>query len=97
MSRPDPADPADPAGTEPDDKLERVAERLRTLRRRLTGEPVDVDAWELDLYSYDESLVVAADLLEVPVPPGARGEMGAEARTAIEEGLTAAGLDLEGD
>jgi len=78
----------------PDDKLERLAERLRTLRRRLTSDAADVDAWELDLYSYDESLVVAADLLEVPVPSGARDEMGAEARTAIEEGLIAAGLDL---
>ena len=103
MSLPDPADaaglrgPNAQDGIEPDDRLERVAERLRTLRRRLTAEPADVDAWELDLYSYDESLVVAADLLEVPVPPGARDEMGTEARTAIEEGLTAAGLDLAGE
>lgn len=83
--------------TEPDDRLERLAERLRTMRRRLTGEPADVDGWELDLYSYDETLVVAADLLDVPVPPGARDEMGAGARAELEEGLTAAGLDLCGD
>ncbi len=80
-----------------DDKLERVAERLRALRRRLTGEPADVDSWELDLYSYDETLVVAADLLDVPVPSGARDEMGPEARTALEHALTAAGVDLRGD
>ncbi len=80
-----------------DDKLERVAERLRALRRRLTDEPADVDAWELDLYSYDETLVVAADLLDVPVPPGARDEMGPEARTALERALTAAGVDLRDD
>ena len=80
-----------------DDKRERLAERLRTLRRRLTGEPTDVDAWELDLYSYDETLVVAADLLDVPVPPGARDEMGPDARTALEDGLAAAGLDLSTD
>jgi len=80
--------------TADDDKLERLAERLRTLRRRLTGEPPDVDTWELDLYSYDETLVVAADLLDVPVPPGARDEMGPEARAALEEGLATAGLDF---
>jgi len=76
------------------DKAARLGERLRTLRRRLAGEQADVDAWELDLYSYDETLVVAADLLDVPVPSGARDEMGAEARAALESGLTAAGLDL---
>ena len=80
-----------------DDKLERLAERLRTLRRRLTGEPADVDAWELDLYSYDETLVVAADLLDVPVPPGARDEMGPEARAALEQALAGAGLDFHRD
>lgn len=83
--------------SEPDDKLERLVGRLRTLRRRLAGEPADFDAWELDLYSYDDTLVVAADLLEVPVPSGARDEMGAEARAAIEAGLTAAGLDLDAE
>jgi hypothetical protein len=78
-----------------EEKLERLAERLRTLRRRLR-QPADVDAWELDLYSYDETLVVAADLLDVPVPPGARDEMGPEARAALEEALTAAGVELDG-
>ena len=77
-----------------DDKRERLAERLRTLRHRLSGEPADVDAWELDLYSYDETLVVAADLLDVPVLPGARDEMGPDARAALEDGLSRAGLDL---
>ncbi len=80
-----------------DDKLERLSDRLRTLRRRLGAETADVDAWELDLYSYDETLVVAADLLDVPVPAGARDEMGPDARTAIEQGLVAAGVDLDGD
>ncbi len=78
-----------------DDKLGRLAERLRTLRRRLAGDPADVDAWELDLYSYDETLVVTADLLDVPVPAGAREEMGPEARTALEQALAAAGVDLD--
>lgn len=78
-----------------DDKLERLTERLRTLRLRLAGEADDVDAWELDLYAYDETLVVTADLLDVPVPPGARDEMGPDARAALEEGLAAAGVDLD--
>ena len=50
--------------------------------------------WELDLYSYDESLVVAADLLDVDVPKGARDEMSAEQRQVLEERLAAAGIDV---
>lgn len=77
-----------------DDKRERLTERLRDLRRRLDQPPADPDVWELDLYSYDESLVVAADLLDVEVPKGARDEMSAEQRQVIEERLAAAGLDV---
>ncbi len=80
-----------------DDKRDRLTERLRDLRRRLDQPPVDPDVWELDLYSYDESLVVAADLLDVEVPKGARDEMSAEQRTFIEEGLAAAGLDVRAE
>ncbi len=77
-----------------DDKLERLTERLRDLRRRLDAPPADQDAWELDLYSYDDALIVAADLLDVEVPKGARGEMGEEHRGILEERLAAAGLDV---
>jgi hypothetical protein len=55
-----------------------------------------VDTWELDLYSYDESLIVAADLLDVEVPKGARDEMSGEQRTVLEGRLAAAGLDVRG-
>ena len=79
-----------------DDKRERLTERLRDLRRRLDQPPTDPDVWELDLYSYDESLVVAADLLDVEIPKGARDEMSAEQRQVIEERLAAAGLDVRG-
>jgi hypothetical protein len=79
-----------------DDKRERLTERLRDLRRRLDQPPVDPDVWELDLYSYDESLIVAADLLDVEIPKGARDEMSAEQRTVIEERLAGAGLDVRG-
>lgn len=76
------------------DKRERLTARLRDLRRRLDQPPTDPDVWELDLYSYDESLIVAADLLDVEIPKGARDEMSAEQRQVIEERLAAAGLDV---
>ncbi len=79
---------------EPGDKRERLTERLRDLRRRLDQPPTDPDVWELDLYSYDESLIVAADLLDVEIPKGARDEMSAEQRQVVEERLAAAGLDV---
>lgn len=78
------------------EKRERLTERLRDLRRRLDVPGEDADAFELDLYSYDESLVVAADLLDVEVPKGARDEMSAEQRQVIEDRLAAAGLDVRG-
>ena len=73
-----------------------MTERLRELRRRLDQPVDDIDLWELDLYSYDESLVVAADLLDVEVPKGARDEMSAEHRRVLEDRLKDAGLDVRG-
>ncbi len=64
------------------------------LRVRLDAPATDPDAFELDLYSYDESLIVAADLLDVDVPKGARGEMSAEQRAVLEARLAGAGLDV---
>ena len=78
------------------EKRDRLAERLQDLRRRLDAPSDDQDVFELDLYSYDESLIVAADLLDVEVPKGARGEMSAEQRAALEERLAAAGMDVRG-
>jgi hypothetical protein len=77
-----------------DDKRDRLADRLRDLRRRLDAPAEDQDLFELDLYSYDESLIVAADLLDVEVPKGARGEMTAEHRAVLEERLAAGGIDV---
>jgi hypothetical protein len=79
-----------------DDKRERLLERLRELRRRLDLPQDDVDVFELDLYSYDESLITAADLLDVEVPKGARDEMSAEQRQVLEERMAAAGMDVRG-
>ena len=78
------------------EKRARLVERLRDLRRRLDAPQDDVDLFELDLYSYDESLVTAADLLDVEVPKGARTEMSAEQRAVLEERLAAAGIDVRG-
>jgi len=55
-----------------------------------------MDVFELDLYSYDESLVTAADLLDVEVPKGARDEMSAEQRAVLEARLAGAGMDVRG-
>jgi hypothetical protein len=77
-----------------DDKRDRLAERLQDLRRRLDAPAEDQDLFELDLYSYDESLIVAADLLDVEVPKGARGEMTAEHRAELEQRLATAGIDV---
>ncbi len=77
-----------------DDKRQRLTQRLRDLRRRLDAGPENPDVWELDLYSYDDALIVAADLLDVEVPKGARGEMTSEHRQVLEERLAAAGMDV---
>ena len=79
-----------------DDKRDRLAERLQDLRLRLDAPSDDQDLFELDLYSYDESLIVAADLLDVEVPKGARGEMSAEHRAQLEARLAASGIDVRG-
>ena len=69
---------------------------MRDLRRRLDAPAEDQDVFELDLYSYDESLIVAADLLDVEVPKGARDEMSAEQREVLEGRLAAAGIHVRG-
>ncbi len=38
--------------------------------------------------------MVAADLLDVEVPKGARGEMSAEQRAELEDRLAAAGINV---
>ena len=80
-----------------DDKRDRLTERLRDLRRRLDAPPENPDVWELDLYSYDESLIVAADLLDVEVPKGARDEMSPEQRSVLEARLAAGGIDVRAE
>lgn len=78
-----------------DDRVERITVLLRDLHRRLDAEPpLAADEWELVLYGYDDALVTAADLFDIPVPPAARDEMGPEDRAALEQALAGAGLDI---
>lgn len=86
-----------------DDRLARMGSLLRSLRRRLDGfeaadqlSDAEASAWELDLYAYDEALVIAADVLDVPVPDGAREDLTPEHRAVLEAGLAGAGLDVRG-
>ncbi|MFN2608512.1 MAG: hypothetical protein ABR511_11585 [Acidimicrobiales bacterium] len=77
-----------------DDRVGRIAEVLRDFHRRLSADPpLPPDQWELALYSYDDALVTAADLLDLDVPAAARDEMGPEDRAALEQALADAGLD----
>jgi hypothetical protein len=41
--------------------------------------------------------VTAADIVDVPVPPAARDEMGPAERSALEQALADAGLDIWSD
>lgn len=86
-----------------DDRLARMGPLLRSLRRRLDGfeamvEPSDADiaVWEVDLYAYDEALVIAADVLDVPIPEHVREELAPADRADLEAALADAGLDVRG-
>jgi len=91
-------------GFESDDRpgrIERLGELLREVRRRLEDyqeladpTPAQRDAWDADLYFYDDALVSVADLLDIDVPPAWRDDLTPEGRTEIEAAVTAAGLDL---
>lgn len=89
---------------ESDDRLARIGRLgalLRDVRRRLehyqdspAPSAAERAAWDADLYTYDDALVSVADLLDVDVPPGARDDLAPGDRAAIEDAVTAAGLDL---
>ncbi len=99
---PPPAESEDhPTPTEAEERVERLADLLRDLRRRLEGyqsivdpEPDDLATWDTVLYTYDDALVAIADLLDVEVPPGARDEMNVDQRSELEAALAGAGIDL---
>lgn len=89
------------AGGVADDRLVRMGELLRSLRRRLDDyealphpSPAEIDRWEIDLYAYDEALVTAADVLDVEVPLEAREDLTPDHRALLEDALAGVGLDV---
>lgn len=99
-------DEGDEQPIEPDDgvaRVDRLGSLLRDVRRRLehyqtlsAPSPADADAWDADLYTYDDALVSVADLLDVDVSPAARDELTPDDRSELEAAVVAAGLDLGG-
>ncbi len=97
--------PSEPEGqatpTEAEERVGRLTDLLRDLRRRLEGyqgivdpTPDDLATWDTVLYTYDDALVAIADLLDLEVPPEARDEMNVEQRSELEAALAGAGIDL---
>jgi hypothetical protein len=85
-------------------RVRRLAALLQERRRRLDhyaslDAPTSAErqAWDADLYTYDDALVSVADLLDVDVPPAARDDLTPDDRAALEQALAAAGLDVRAD
>jgi hypothetical protein len=85
-------------------RVERLAALLQERRRRLNRyaaltAPTEAErqAWDADLYTYDDALVSVADLLDVEIPPEARDDLTPDHRFEIEMALLEAGLDVGGD
>ncbi len=83
------------------DRTQRLGALLRERRRRLdhfaalpAPTHADQEAWDADLYTYDDALVSVADLLDVDVPAGARDDLTPEDRAELERALAEAGLDV---
>lgn len=92
---------SEPTSTEPEERVERLAELLRGLRRRLEDHQGlaelsadDLATLDTVLYMYDDALVALADLLDLEVPSAARDEMDAEQRSQLEAAVAGAGVDL---
>ncbi|CAN5135501.1 hypothetical protein BH24ACT1_BH24ACT1_08310 [soil metagenome] len=82
-------------------RIERLGVLLRDVHRRLehyrtlaSPSVDDLQAWDADLYTYDDALISVADLLDVDITPAARDDLTPEQRGDIEDAVTAAGLDL---
>jgi hypothetical protein len=85
-------------------RVERLAALLRERRRRLdryaalpAPTEAECQAWDADLYTYDDALVSVADLLDLEIPPEARDDLTPDHRFEIEMALLEAGLDVGGD
>lgn len=78
-------------------KIEDVSLGLRRLRRHLDAAGSEHPArWPAVLDGYDRLLLDAGQMLEIPTPSMARGRrlLTPEDRTALEQALAAAGLEV---
>ena len=77
--------------------IERLGADLRERRRRLVGyEQLTRGEWEADLVSYDDLLLQASTMLDLPLPARADPEtpLSPDQRAAVEQSLASAGLDV---
>jgi len=82
-------------------RIKRIAAELRMRRRRLATYrssppwPGKDHTQRFEQIRYDEYLVLAAEILEVPVPGGDAGrQLSPEGRAVLEDRLAHAGLDV---
>ena len=81
-------------------RIRRLATELRMRRRRLDAYrlapawPGKEPAWRSELIRYDHLLVLAAEMLELPVPDRPDWPLAPEVRAVIEDRLGGAGLDV---
>jgi hypothetical protein len=81
-------------------RIRRLGAELRVRRRRLdayqkAGEwPGKGPALRFELVRYDQLLLAAAEMLEVPAPEPADGVLSPEQRALTEDRLALAGLDV---
>lgn len=82
-------------------RIRRLAAELRMRRRRLDAYrrmppwPGKGPAWRSELVRYDQYLIMAAEMLEVPAPEHpSRHPLAPAARAVLEDRLALAGLDL---
>lgn len=86
--------------------VEALRDDIRARRHKLATNPGEATPWpseeeatSAELFYYDMALVVAANVLGLPVPPPARGgrrRMTARQRNHLEERLAASGCDVRG-
>jgi hypothetical protein len=83
-------------------RIGRVAAELKMRRRRLDVYQASEDwpgkgpAWRWELARYDEFLVLAAHMLEIPVPDSDGSSLAPEVRALLEDRLSHAGIDVWG-
>ena len=81
-------------------RIGRVAAELKMRRRRLDvyqgsdDWPGKAPAWRWELARDDEFVVLAANMLEIPVPKSDGDSLAPEVRALLEDRLSHAGVDM---